>query len=135
MHEDGRFAGGYHRIMSKLLLNLRNVPGDEVDDVRAMLDAKHIKYYETPPSFWGISSGGIWLTEDADFADAQRALDDYEQQRSARVRAEYAAARRAGTAETFIGIVRSDPLRVVMTLLGILLALALVALPVVLLRG
>ena len=135
MHEDGRFAGGYHRIMSKLLLNLRNVPGDEVDDVRAMLDAKHIKYYETPPSFWDISSGGIWLTEDADFADAQRALDDYEQQRSARVRAEYAATRRAGTAETFIGIVRSDPLRVVMTLLGILLALALVALPVILLRG
>ena len=121
--------------MSKLLLNLRNVPDDEADDVRAMLDAKHITYYETPPSFWGISSGGIWVTEDADFTDAKRALDDYEQQRSARVRAEYAAAKRAGTAETFIGIVRSDPLRVVMTLLGILLALALVALPVILLRG
>ena len=70
--------------MSKLLLNLRNVPDDEADDVRAMLDAKRIAYYETPPSFWGVSSGGIWVTEDADFADAKRALDDYEQQRSAR---------------------------------------------------
>ena len=30
----------YHRGMSKLLLNLRNVPDDEADDVRAMLDAK-----------------------------------------------------------------------------------------------
>jgi len=121
--------------MSRLLLNLRNVPGDEADDVRAMLDAKRIAYYETPPSFWGISSGGTWVKEDADFAAAKRALDDYEQQRSARVRAEYTAARRAGTAETFVGILRADPLRVVMTLLGILLVLGLVALPVILLRG
>ena len=121
--------------MSRLLLNLRNVPGDEADDVRAMLDAKRIAFYETTPSPWGISSGGIWVTEDADFAEAKRALDEYEQQRSVRVRAEYAAARRAGTAETFVGILRSDPLRVVMTLLGILLALGLVALPVLLLRG
>ena len=128
-------CGGYHDRMSRLLLNLRNVPADEADDVRAMLDAKRIAYYETPPSFWGISSGGIWVTEDADFADAKRALDDYEQQRSVRVRAEYAAARRAGTAETFVRILRADPLRVVMTLLGILFALGLAALPVILLRG
>jgi len=121
--------------MSKLLLNLRNVPDDEAGDVRALLDGKRIAYYETPPSFWGISSGGIWVTEDADFADAKHALDDYEQQRSFRVRDEYAAAKRAGTAETFLTVLRADPLRVVMTLLGILLALGLVALPVILSRG
>ena len=125
----------YHRVMSRLLLNLRNVPDDEADDVRALLDAKRIAFYETTPSPWGISAGGIWVTEDADFADAKRAFDDYEQRRSVRVRAEYAAAKRAGTAETFVGMLRADPLRVVMTLLGILLALGLVALPVILLRG
>jgi hypothetical protein len=135
MNRDGRTAGGYHRAMSKLLLNLRNVPDDEADDVRALLDAKRIAFYETEPNRWGISAGGIWVTDDADFAEAKRAFDDYEQQRSVRVRAEYAAAKRAGTAETFIGILRADPLRVVMTLLGILLALGLVALPVILLRG
>ncbi len=121
--------------MSKLLLNLRNVPGDEADDVRAMLDAKRIAFYETTPSPWGISSGGIWVTEDTDFADAKRAFDEYEQRRSVRVRAEYAAAKRAGTAETFFSVLRADPLRVVMTLLGMLLVLGLVVLPVILLRG
>lgn len=125
----------YHRVMSRLLLNLRNVPDDEADDVRALLDAKRIAFYETTPSPWGISAGGIWVTEDADFAEAKRAFDDYEQQRSVRVRAEYAAAKRAGTAVTFVSMLRADPLRVVMTLLGILLALGLVALPVILLRG
>jgi hypothetical protein len=121
--------------MSRLLLNLRNVPDDEADDVRAMLDTKRIAFYETPPGLWGISAGGIWVTEDADFAEAKREFDDYERQRSARVRDEYATARRAGTAETFFSLFRADPLRVVMTLLGILLALGLVALPVILLRG
>ena len=121
--------------MSRLLLNLRDVPDDEAADVRALLDAQRIAYYETPPGFWGISSGGIWVTEDADFVDAKRALDAYERQRSERVRAEYTAARRAGSAETFIGILRSDPLRVALALLGILIAMALVALPVVLLWG
>jgi len=120
--------------MSRLLLNLRNVPDDEADDVRAMLNAKRIAFYETTPSPWGISAGGIWVTEDAGFADAKRAFDDYEQQRSVRVRAEYAAAKRAGTAETFVNVLREDPLRVVMILLGILIVLGLVALPVILLR-
>ncbi|MGH8235367.1 MAG: DUF6164 family protein [Rhodanobacteraceae bacterium] len=121
--------------MSRLLMNLRNVPDDEADDVRAILDARRIAFYETRPSPWGISAGGIWVTEDAAFADARRALDDYEQQRSVRVRAEYAAAKRAGTAETFVAMLRAEPMRVVMSLLGILLALGLVALPVILLRG
>jgi len=127
--------GDYHQIMSKLLLNLRNVPDDEADDVRAMLDTQQIAFYETRPSLWGVSAGGIWITEDAAFADARHAMDVYQQQRSARVRAEYAAARRAGTAETFITMLRADPVRVVMNVLGILLVLALVALPFMLLRG
>jgi hypothetical protein len=33
--------------MAKLLLNLRNVPDDEADDVRALLDEHDIAYYET----------------------------------------------------------------------------------------
>lgn len=123
----------YHGAMAKLLLNLRGVPDDEANDVRALLDAKRIPYYETTPNFWGISAGGIWVTEDEDFPAAKRAFDDYEQQRSIRVRAEYAAAKRAGTAETFASMLRDDPLRVVMVLLGVLFVLGIATLPFVLL--
>ena len=118
--------------MSKLLLNLRGISDDEVDDVRALLAAKHIAFHETRPSPWGISVGGIWVTEDADFPAAKRAFDEYEQERGARVRAEYAAAKQAGTAETFVGILRDDPLRIVMTVLGILIVLGLATLPFIL---
>lgn len=119
--------------MSKLLMNLRNVPDDEAADVRAMLDAQQIAFYETRPSIWGVSAGGIWVTEDAAYANARRAMDDYQQQRSIRARAEYAAAKRDGTADTFISQLRAEPVRVVMSVLGILVMLSLVALPFILL--
>ena len=115
--------------MAKLLLNLRNVPDDEADDVRALLDDHDIAYYETSPGFWNISMGGIWVREDAVFAEAKRLMAEYQAQRGARVRAENEAARRDGTAGTFWTAVRNEPMRVVVAVLGILFAIALVVLP------
>lgn len=121
--------------MSKLLLNLRNVPDDEADDVRAMLDTHAIAFYETRPGPWNISVGGIWVTEDAAIVEAKRLMAEYQLERGNRARAEHAAAVRDGTAETFWSVLRAEPARVLLTVLGILFALALVALPVILLRG
>lgn len=121
--------------MSKLLLNLRNVLDDEADEVRAMLDEHAIAFYETRPSMWGISAGGIFVTEDADIVQAKRLMADYQQQRQIRVRAEFAAAKQAGTTETFWMVLRAEPGRVVLTLLAVFFLLGLVALPVFILRG
>lgn len=121
--------------MSKLLMNLRNVPDDEAADVRAMLDQHRINYYETQPSRWGISFGGIWVKEATDFAEAKRLMADYQAGRQQRARDEYETALREGRAETFLSVLRKDPARVALTVLGILFMLALLALPVLLLRG
>lgn len=120
--------------MSKLLMNLRAVPDDEADEVRRFLDVAGIGYYETPPSFWGISAGGIWIREDGDLAEAKRLMAEYQQARQARARAEHAAAQRDGTAETFAHVLRTRPLRVVLTLIAVALVLGLMALPMLLLR-
>ena len=114
--------------MSKLLLNLRMVLDDEADDVRAMLDAHRIEFYETRPSRWGVSHGGIWVTHEQDVAQAKQLMADYQAQRRERVRAERAVALREGTADTFGAVVRREPLRVVLTVLAILALLGLVAL-------
>lgn len=120
--------------MAKLLLNLRNVPDDEADDVRALLDDHGIAYYETSPGFWNISLGGIWVREDAAFAEAKRVMAEYQAQRAVRVRAENEAARQDGTAGTFWTVLRNEPVRVLSAVLGIIFAIALVALPALLLR-
>jgi hypothetical protein len=118
--------------MSKLLLNLRNVPDDEAHDVRRFLDSGGIGYYETPPSFWGISAGGIWV-DAGDLAEAKRLMAEYQRERQARARAERAEAQRNGTAERFVDVLRTQPLRVTLSVIGIALLLALMAVPVLML--
>ena len=119
--------------MSKLLLNLRDVPDDEADDVRRFLDSSGIGYYETRPSLWGVSGGGIWIRHDDDVAEAKRLMAEYQSERRAHAREERAAAERSGTAETFADVLRTQPLRVALTVIGIALLLALMAAPAMLL--
>ena len=119
--------------MAKLLLNMRMVPGDEADDVRAFLDEHGIAFHETRPSRWGISHGGIWVSDDRDYPRARGLMDDYQAARQARARAEHAQALADGSAETFIDVMRREPLRVLLVVLGIAGLLLLVVLPIVLL--
>lgn len=119
--------------MPKLLLNLRNVPDDELEEVQDFLEAARIDWYQTRPGPFGITAGGIWIRDEADFPQARRLMTSYQQGRVERVRAARAQAERDGTAETFADIVRRQPLRVALTVVAVLLLLGLMALPAILL--
>lgn len=119
--------------MSKLLMNLRHVPEDEADDVRAMLDTHRIAWYETKPGLLGISLGAIWIKHDQDAAQAKQLMAQYQVERQARMRAAHRAAVEDGTAETFLGLLRARPGWVLVRVLGIVFMLGLIALPVYLL--
>src|SRR3546814_17481158 len=86
--------------MAKLLLNLRHVSDDEADDVRAFLKTGGIAFYETQPSRWGISHGGIWVEDNAQVAEAKRLMADSPKQRKARVPPPPEHAPPAGTPHT-----------------------------------
>lgn len=83
-----------------MLLNLRHVPEDEAREVRELLDGNGIGYYETPPNWWGISMGAIWLEDPDQVERAKALLDAYQAERAERMRAEYEALKRSGQAET-----------------------------------
>jgi hypothetical protein len=120
--------------MPTRLLNLRHVPEDEADDVRGFLDAHGIAWYEIPPGLFGISAGGIWVRDDADTTRARQLMHDYQRERQRRAREEWERARRDGTAETFAGTFRAQPLRVLLVLLGVAILLAVMAWPFFVLR-
>lgn len=115
--------------MAKLLLNLRNVPDDEAAEVRAWLEDQGFAWYETRPSPWGISHGGIWLREKADLPRAKALMADYQARRRQRAREAHEQALRDGSAETFGSLLRRRPgyvLAVLAAMVGILgLTLAL----------
>ncbi len=115
--------------MAKLLLNLRHVPDDEAEEVREMLDAAEIEYYETPPNRWGITVGGIWVRDEDDMPRARSLMADYQQERQARALEEREARRREGREESFWGWLSEQPVRVVASLLGAAFIVYLMLLP------
>lgn len=116
--------------MSTLLLNLRNVPEDEAAEVRALLDAHAIAFFETVPSRWGISAGAIWIKDTAAVDEARRLMADYQRERQSRARAAYAEAQRDGTVATLWTVVRDEPMRVLVMVVSIAFVLGLLALPI-----
>lgn len=109
--------------MAKLLLNLRNVPDDEADEVRGWLKENAIVFYETQASPWGISAGGIWISDDAEIVRAKALMADYQARRREGARARQAAAEQDGTAETFGTLLRDRPwyvLGMVIAIIGII---------------
>lgn len=97
--------------MSKLLFRLRNVPEDEAQEVRELLDANDIEYFETFAGNWGISLPAIWLRRDDQFAAARSLLDDYQAERAKRIREEYELCRQRGEAKTMWHSFQENPIR------------------------
>lgn len=118
--------------MRHQLLNLRHVPDDEAQEVRELLDAEQIPFYETQPNRWGISAGAIWIADDQDALKARELMAVYQAGRKSRARAEQEAARLEGTAETFWSQARRQPLRLVMILFGVAIFVALSLWPLLL---
>jgi hypothetical protein len=115
--------------MAKLLLNLRNVPDDEADEIRALLDGNDVDYYETRPSMWGVSAGGIWLVDAGQLPAVRALLDQYQRQRAEQARALREQQRREGRLPTTWDNFREKPAQAVAAVLGILIMAAIATLP------
>jgi hypothetical protein len=95
-------------------------PEDEADDVRALLDRHHIPWFETSAGRFGVSFPAIWLVDDDDWPRAKTLLDDYQQERSARVRRFQQEQAESGNAETFLSRMLSHPLQLTVVLCAVL---------------
>ena len=115
--------------MATLLLNLRHVPDDEADEVRALLDAQGIDYYETAPGPFGISAGGLWLADPAQEERARLRLHEYQTERARRAFESRESERREGHLRGTWGLLRENPLQAVAVVIGILFVLAVTLLP------
>lgn len=109
--------------MAKRLLNLRDVPAEEVEALREALADGGIAYYETPPSAFGISAGAIWIRDDADWAQARALFDRFQQQYAS-------AARNAPRVEPFWRQFKRHPARIIGLAAAALMILVLMFWPV-----
>ncbi|MBT8148388.1 MAG: hypothetical protein HKO71_00960 [Pseudomonadales bacterium] len=72
--------------MRKKVFNLKHVGEQEAQDVRALLQAHDIGFYETQENIWHTSSPAIWVYDDSAYRAARELIEHYQQQRQARFR-------------------------------------------------
>ncbi|MGR8931469.1 MAG: DUF6164 family protein [Gammaproteobacteria bacterium] len=82
--------------MPILFFNLREVPEDEADDIRELLNAADIEFYETTDGFWGVSLPAIWLHHPDDLPTASRLFAEYQQKREIEQRTLYEQQKQQG---------------------------------------
>lgn len=109
--------------MATVLMNLRDVPEEEAQEVRELLAKHRILFYETPPSRWGISMGTIWLSDKRQEKEARQLIAQYQRKRRAKTRAHYERLKREGSAETLLGNFRNRPFKVLLYLAAAVLIL------------
>ncbi len=102
--------------MPVLLFSLRNVPEDEVEEIRQLLASNHVAFYETPAGKWGISAPAIWLPDEKELQTAKALIQAYQEARFVRQRDAYESRKREGTNRTIVDAVKEDPLRFVLYL-------------------
>ena len=101
------------------LFNLRNVPEDEVEEIRALLNSNGIEYYVTPAGNWAASAPAIWLNDERQRVQARVLIDDYQRERARQAREEYVQLQKAGKNRTIFDLLRENPIRVVIYLAAI----------------
>ena len=97
--------------MSTLLFSLRGVPEDEAYEIRELLTANNIDYYETSAGNWGISMPALWIRDNKDLDEAQQLLNEYHQTRAIEQQKIYQQLKNEGKNKQIIDVFIEKPLR------------------------
>ena len=97
--------------MSILLFRLRNVPEDEAEDVRELLNSNNFKFYETSAGNWGISTAAIWLKNNDQLDKAKALIENYQTERGVSQRHDYEELKKSGGHKTLSDAFKENPFR------------------------
>ncbi len=102
--------------MAKLIFKLKSVSYDEADDIKNLLTENKIEFYESPAGNWEISMHALWLNDEAQYTQAKQLIDEYQVNRSQRIRLETQQKIDQGEHETFNQRLFNKPIQFFITL-------------------
>ena len=76
------------------------------DKIKNKLD-----YYETSAGRWRLGMAAIWLEDEAQLERARTLINEYQSERSLRIRAEYEKLKKEGKLETIIDRMKREPIQ------------------------
>ncbi|MFC3116671.1 DUF6164 family protein [Cellvibrio fontiphilus] len=117
--------------MARLLFKLAQVPDDEAQEIRNLLDEHQIAYYETDAGLFRVGLDAIWLADGSREEEARKLLGDYQSERAARQQQNYAQLVEAGQAPNLWQHFCAQPLRFIGLVIAIIFVAGLTLLPFV----
>ena len=115
--------------MPTLLFKLNQVPDDEAEDIRKLLDDGGFDVYETSAGFFGLGVAAIWLRDHNEIPRARALIDNYQQQLAETMQADYKSRIANGEEVSFWQQSLQHPLRSLGVITVIALILAVLMLP------
>lgn len=115
--------------MARLLFKLTQVPVDEAQDIRALLDDNQIRYYETDAGFFRVGLDAIWLADDSQEEQARGLIRAYQQERTRQQQATYAELVEAGQAPSVWQHFCAQPIRFLLLVCAIIFVAGLTLVP------
>ncbi|HSC69634.1 MAG TPA: DUF6164 family protein [Cellvibrio sp.] len=119
--------------MARLLFKLGNVPGDEAQDIRDLLNNHDIHFYETNAGFWRVGLDAIWLADGAQEEQARELIRNYQVERGLSQRANYAQLVEAGQVPSVWQRFCAQPFRFIALVVAIVFVAGLTLVPFVML--
>jgi len=115
--------------MAVLLFRLNNVPDDEACDIRELLSAQDIYFYETHAGFWRLGVDAIWLVDNSHAEQAREVIRNYQAERASSQQKTYIELLEQGKAPNLWQNFRAAPVRFTMFIMAALFVLLLTLLP------
>ena len=121
--------------MAKIIFRLQHVSNEEADEVKSLLTEHGMDFYESPAGNWGISMHALWLNDESQYARAKQLIDEYQLERSQRIRLEKQQQIENGEYETFVQRLLNRPVQVLVTAAFILFILYVSIMPFIEIGG
>lgn len=117
--------------MARLLFKLAQVPDDEAQEIRMLLNEHQINYYETDAGFFRVGLDAIWLADGAQEQQARELIHAYQAERAIRQQQNYAQLVEAGQVPSLWQHFCAQPLRFMALVIAIIFVAGLTLLPFV----
>lgn len=109
--------------MAIMLMNLRQVPEDELVEILRLLDEHEVDYYQTSAGAFGISLPGLWLRDETRADEVKALLEAYAEERREQARKAQALEIELRGKRTVFDIFRESPTKFSLRILVILFLL------------
>jgi hypothetical protein len=97
--------------MAKLLFKLNNVPDDEAQEIRELLEVAEIDFYETSAGNFGLSFAAIWLNNEPQFVHAKALIQQYQNERYKKMTEHKASLKLSGQNLSYWQLVQQSPIK------------------------